>query len=198
MYWEPQWLSHSPNECVHHWGQVQAHDWPKRLLGHREVWLDKEIFTCEREKWDNNRIWNENYELYINLKMNEEWSQPTVWIFVHREGFYTILICFQHALELMAPINCLDLSYRTRVYIQGIGWEKVSFSSSLCKLVWLHGFLQGYLFGSKISFQVESMVGPTWDFHMARSASSAYLWSITICHEWWRIHLATVHLSPPT
>ncbi len=109
--------------------------------------------------------------------MNKEWSQPTVWVFVHRVGFYMILIRFQHALKLMAPINCVDfLIILESTYKGGIGWEEVSFISSLCKLVWLHGFLRQYLFGYKVSFWVESMVGPMWDFHTTRSASSAYLW----------------------
>jgi hypothetical protein len=47
-----------------------------------------------------------------------------------------ILIHFQHALKLMAPINCVDFLIVPESTYEGvIGWEEVSFSSSLCKLV---------------------------------------------------------------
>jgi hypothetical protein len=58
-------------------------------------------------------------------------------IFVHCVGFYTIPICFRHALKLMAPINSLDLSYHTRVYVWENSWKEVSFNSTLCEPEWL-------------------------------------------------------------
>ncbi len=62
---------------------------------------------------------------------------------------------FQHALELMAPINCLDLSYHTRVYIGGIGWEEISFSSSLCKLVVISFWIQDIFSGREYGWSYE-------------------------------------------
>ncbi len=127
--------------------------------------------------------------------MKSDLNQP-VWIFVHRVGFYTIPICFQHALKLMAPINWFDLSYHTKVNVQEISWKEVSLNSFLCEPVWLHWFLRQYLCGSKIFFRVEGMDCLCGNSIRYAVHHQCIFGSITICYGWWRIHLMTVRLSP--
>jgi len=124
--------------------------------------------------------------------MNEKWTQPTMWIRVHRVGFYTFLICTSLALGVDGTHQALDLSYSTRVYVQEDLTGRSIFNSFLCELVCLHGFLRRYLFGSKISFAVKGMDSLRGNPIQYAVRHQRIFGSITICFDWWGIHLATV------